>query len=117
MKNKVMLFSSNGKPIKEISDDSIKIVGASIKVGDKGNINASRYVSFLKTEYFDETKEMKELEVYIYDQIIFKGNGHYSNGGGHSSPSITAEIEGEFFVIKVEGSLFKEITIISDCFL
>ena len=34
-----MLFSSNGKLIKEISDDSIKIVGTSIKVGDKGNIH------------------------------------------------------------------------------
>lgn len=117
MKNKVMLFSSNGKLIKEISDDSIKIVGTSIKVGDKGSINASRYVSFLKTEIIDKTKEMKDLEVYVYDQIIFKGNGHYFNGGGHSAPSITAEIEGEFFVIKVEGSLSKENTIISDCFL
>lgn len=117
MKNKVMLFSSNGKLIKEVFDDGIKIFGRDINVGEKGRIDASKYVSFIKNENVGELKNVKDLEVYVFDQIIFEGKGSYFNGGGHSSPSITAEIDGDIFVIKVEGSLYKELTIISDCVL
>lgn len=117
MKNKVMLFSSNGNMIKEIPDDSIKLIGRDIRIGEKGDINSSKYVSFMKNQYVSKQEDMKSLEVYVFDKLIFKGKGSYSDGGGHSLPSITAEIDGEIFLIKIEGSLYKEMTILSDCSL
>lgn len=118
MKNKVMLFSSNGNLIKEVSDDNLKLMGRDINFGEKGRIASALFISFIKmssTLPAEDMEEMEDIEVYVFDQMIFKGKGSYFNGGGHSSPSITAEIENELFLIKPEGALYKEMTIIFNC--
>lgn len=115
MKNKVMLFSSNGNLIKEVSDDNLKLMGRDINFGKKGRIASALFISFIKMSPAGKVEDMEDIEVYVFDQMIFKGKGSYFNGGGHSSPSITAEIDNELFLIKPEGALYKEMTIIFNC--
>lgn len=112
-----MLFSSMGVMFKEVSNENIKMGnGRDIAVGEVGYITSKNHVIFLKEKNSEIDREkFKPIEVYVFDTLIFKGNGIYNNGGGHSMPSITADFEGEIFKIKIEGSLYKEMTVLLDC--
>lgn len=115
--NSVMLFSSVGVMFKEVSNENLKMGrGRNIELGESGQITSNNYVIFLKEENNKIDKEnFKPIEIYVFDTLIFKGNGIYNNGGGHSMPCITADFEGDIFKIKIEGSLYKEMTILLDC--
>lgn len=115
--NSVMLFSSAGVMFKEVSNENLKMGrGRNIELGESGQITSNNYVIFLKEENNKIDKEnFKPIEIYVFDTLIFKGNGIYNNGGGHSMPSIIADFEGEIFQIKIEGSLYKEVTILVNC--
>lgn len=115
--NSVMLFSSAGVMFKEVSNENLKMGrGRNIELGESGQITSNNYVIFFKEENNKIDKEnFKQIEIYVFDTLIFKGNGIYNNGGGHSMPSIIADFEGEIFQIKIEGSLYKEVTILVNC--
>jgi len=116
MKNKVMIFASNGVMLKEISHDNIDVINSwNIKVGDKGEISCRHNISFIKKDRKPLNKEdLQYLEVYAYSTLVFKGYGIYYSSR-HSAPYIFAEIEGELFKIDIQGSLEEHLTILQDC--
>lgn len=115
--NSVMLFSGTGVMFKEVSNENLKMgSGRDIEFGELGKIKSKNYVIFLKEQNnLIDKSNFKSLEIYVFDTLIFKGNGFYNDGGGHSMPSITADFEGEIFKIKIEGSLYKEMTVLLGC--
>lgn len=118
MKNKVLLFSKNGVMFKEVSSDELSCgSGKVLTLGEKGQIDCSSYVVFIKNtqlENFDKSK-FDHLEIYIFNTLVFKGYGFYNNGGGHSMPSIIAEFDNEMFRIGIEGGLYKEVSVLKNC--
>lgn len=116
MKNKVMIFASNGVMLKEISHDNIDVINSrNIKVGDKGEISCCHNISFIKKDRKPLNKEdLQYLEVYAYSTLVFKGYGIYYSSR-HSAPYIFGEIEGELFEIDIQGSLEEHLTILQDC--
>lgn len=117
MKNKVMLFSSNGMMLKEISNNNINVInGWNVNIGDKGEIKCQSNVSFMKKEGHKplDKERLECLEVYVYNTLVFKGYGFYCDSR-HSAPYIFTEIEGEVFEININGSAQEHLTVLKDC--
>lgn len=118
MLNKAMLFSSKGVMFKEVSSNELNVTqGKNLSLGEAGQIKCNNYVFFIKhpdSSVIDKTT-FKHIEVYVFDTLIFKGHGAYHDGGGHSMPSITADFEGEIFKVKIEGQLYKEVSVLVNC--
>ena len=121
MKTTVMLFSSNGSMLRKIEREDIKEeYGRNLKVGESGEIIERNYVLFSKKDVDSENAiKLKEtfadLEIYVFDTCVFKGKGLYNDGSGHSKPSVTAWIEGEFLKISFSGILYKNMTVLINC--
>lgn len=117
MKNKALLFASNGVMFREILHDDLSVVRCcGLKIGDKGEINCANNVSFIKGDAHGEFNKnhVSHLEVYVYSTLVFKGYGIYYSSR-HTAPYIFAEIEGEVFKIDIQGRLEEHLTVIKDC--
>lgn len=116
MKNKTMLFSSNGKLIKEIENDQLKFKSELLTLGETGVVNFHTHVTFIKKDNHSIGIEDKfeHLEVYVFDQLVFKGIGYYGEAR-HSSLYIIAEIEGDIFKIHFKGNAEENVSVLKNC--
>ena len=135
MENKAMLFSANGKIIKEIESENIKISKNKLVVEHKSlknlmkkrnEILCSNYVAFILDYKIESTeayqnKYMKKskfdnLEVYMFDKLIFKGKCYYYKDRNFSLV-ILAEINNKFFKIYFKVEKDENITILKNNYI
>lgn len=116
MKNKSILFSTNGYFVKEISSDQIKCKNGNVSLGENGVINFQNHVTFIKKNdvAIDIENKLDYLEVYVFDTLVFKGFGYYGETR-HSSLYIIAKIEGDIFKIYFSGNADENISVLKNC--
>ena len=118
MKNKTMLFSSNGKLVKEIENDQLNFKSKLdlLTLGETGIVDFYTHVTFIKKDnhLIGIEDKFEHLEVYVFDQLVFKGIGYYGNSR-HSSLYIMAEIEGDIFKIYFKGNAEENVSVLKNC--